>query len=351
MRLSSTPVRALVRLCSIISLFSLAHCGGALPASTVKDSGQKATPVDDHGWLRVEGRELKDASGQLTALHGMSSHGLAWFPRFVNESALRWLANDWNIDIFRIAMIVDHGYGGYVDDQSQKELVIRNVDAAVKLGLYVIIDWHILFDGDPNAYRAQSKQFFREMAERYGRTPNVIFEICNEPNGANVTWKNQIKPYAEEIIPVIRAAAPHNLILVGTGNWSQDVQDAAAAPLSFDNVLYVAHFYAGSHKQWLRDRIDAAREKNLPIFISEMGSSNADGDGGPFFDEFATWLEFANSRRLSWINWSVADKQEASAALRPGANPYGYWGEQDLTASGHYSRQALRDFKAPRAGR
>ena len=40
------------------------------------------------------------------------------------------------------------------------------------------------------------------MAAKYGDTPNVIFEICNEPNGTD--WSD-IKRFADLVIPRIRA--------------------------------------------------------------------------------------------------------------------------------------------------
>ncbi len=39
--------------------------------------------------------------------------------------------------------------------------------------------------------------------------------------------------------------------------------------------MYTLHFYAATHKAWLRERADYALKKGLPIFVSEcagMGS-------------------------------------------------------------------------------
>lgn len=91
--------------------------------------------------------------------------------------------------------------------------------------MYVIIDWHILSDGNPMQHIDDAVDFFGEMSERYKDSNAVLYEICNEPNG-NVTWNDNVKPYAETVIPVIRANT-NAIILVGSPTWSQDLHEAA----------------------------------------------------------------------------------------------------------------------------
>lgn len=310
------------------------------PASVGKTvSAAAASFVGTHGQLAVRSGKLTDAAGKPVQLKGMSSHGIQWYGDYVNESSMKWLRDDWGLNVFRVAMYTDSG--GYISNPALKNKVKEAVDAAVKLGVYVIIDWHILADGDPNRYKTQSKAFFKEMAQTYGDTPNVIYEIANEPNG-NVNWKTHIKPYAEEVIRVIRAEDPDNPIIVGTGTWSQDIQDAAASPLADANVLYAVHFYAGTHGAWLRDRIDAAMNKGLAVFVSEWGTSDASGGGGPYLTAAKEWTDFMADRGIGWANWSLADKQEASAALAPGAGVTGGWTQAQLSASGKFVREEMR---------
>ena len=73
------------------------------------------------------------------------------------------------------------------------------------------------------------------------------------------------------------------MILVGTPNWSQDVDQAALSPVSKKyrkNVMYTLHFYAATHKEWLRDKAQAALDKGLPLFVSEFSICDASGNGG-----------------------------------------------------------------------
>lgn len=292
-------------------------------------TGSAALP---YGQLHVSGVNLTSATGQVAILHGMSTHGMQWFGQFANAGAYQALKSR-GANVIRLAMYTDEG--GYLSNPALKNQVFKAADAAIAQDMYVILDWHILHDGNPQTHEAEAKGFFDEASARYGNNPAVLYEICNEPNG-NINWSNNVKPYASDIIPVIRAHAPNAVIIVGTTTWSQDVDAAAKDPLPYGNLMYACHFYAGTHGQWLRDRIDTARKMGAPIFISEWGTSAADGNGGVYLDAATQWLSFLKERNMSWCNWSLCDKSESSAALNPGANPNGGWTDNNLSASGKF---------------
>lgn len=302
------------------------------PAAPVQPVQPCKGGVSENGRLQVIGTQLCNKNGQPVTLRGMSSHGMQWYGQFASAGALASL-KEWGANLFRVAMYT--GEGGYLSDSSLKEKAFAAVDAAVQQDLYVILDWHILSDGNPMDHAEQAAEFFTEAAQRYRDTPNVLYEICNEPNG-NVSWSGQVKPYAQQVIAAIRAQDPKGVILVGSPTWSQDVHLAAQDPLEGENIMYTLHFYAGTHGQQLRDRIDQALALGAPIFVSEWGTSRADGGGGVYLEESKTWLDFLDQRSVSWCNWSLCDKGETSAALNPGANPAGGWSEQDLSASGRF---------------
>ena len=289
--------------------------------------------VSQNGRLSVSGTSLCNEQGQPVVLRGMSSHGIHWFPQFATSQAIGNTAQ-FGANLFRVAMYT--GEGGYLSQpEAVKAQATAAVDAAIAHDMYVILDWHILSDGNPLSHIDEARAFFSEMAERYGDEPAVLFEICNEPNG-NVSWERDIRPYAVEMVRVIREKAPQSIILIGSGTWSQDIHDAAAHPLEGDNLMYTCHFYAGTHGQWLRDRIDSALKAGLPIFISEWGTSAADGSGGVFLDASKEWLDFLDERGISWANWSLCDKNETSAALKPGTSAQSAWTENDLSESGRF---------------
>lgn len=289
--------------------------------------------VSENGWLQVKGTQLCNEKGEAVVLRGMSTHGMQWYGQYANSQSIRNTA-DWGANLFRVAMYT--GEGGYLSSpDSVKKKVINAVDTAIENDLYVIIDWHILSDGNPMNHVEEAKAFFGEMAARYGDSPAVLYEICNEPNGS-VTWTGDVKPYAQAVIPVIRERAPRSVILVGSPTWSQDIHLAAQSPLEGENLMYTLHFYAGTHGADLRRRIDDALAAGLPVFVSEWGTSRADGSGGVFLKEAGEWLDFLKERGISWANWSLCDKNETSAALRSGTSPEGTWNEADLSESGRF---------------
>lgn len=219
-----------------------------------------STPVATHGQLSVKGTQLVDKNGNGYQLRGMSTHGITWFPDFINENSFRTLRDDWNTNVVRLAMYVDEWGNGqcYMKNKDgSRQLLEKGVDICIKLGMYVIIDWHVLNPGDPTAYTDEAISFFNDISKKYADYPNIIYEIVNEPNG-NATWGGVIKPYAEKVIPVIRKNDKDAVIIVGTPTWSQDIDQALADPLDFDNVMYALHFYAATHTDWLRERTENA---------------------------------------------------------------------------------------------
>lgn len=298
-----------------------------------------ATPVERHGLLRVEGAKIVGGDGKPASLAGLSFFWSQWMGDFWNTECVRWLQQDWNATIVRAAMGVEEG--GYLSDPAaERRKVERVVDAAIAAGMYVIVDWH---DHHAERNATEAAAFFRSIAEKYGRYPNIVYEIYNEP--LSVSWRNVVKPYAETVIAAIRAADPDNLIVVGTPHWSQDVDVAAADPIADGNVAYALHFYAGTHKQALRDKAERALQKGVALFVTEWGTCNANGDGPVDEASTAEWMAFIRRWELSHCNWAVSHKRESASIVRPGASVSGGWTEEDLTASGKFVRQLVRGWR------
>ena len=316
------------------------------PAATVPQAPSDpkgTTPVSQHGQLSVKNGQLVDKSGKGYQLRGMSTHGLTWFPEFVNESAFKTLRDDWNTNVVRLAMYVDEWGNGqcYMGNKSGSlELLEKGVDICIKLDMYVIIDWHVLNPGDPSKYTNEAKSFFETVSKRYEKYPNVIYEICNEPNGG-ASWSGNIKPYAEKIIPVIRKNAPNSVIIVGTPTWSQEIDKPLSDPLNYKNVMYAFHFYAATHAG-LRSNVENCVAQGLPVFVSEFGTCDASGGGANDFNETQKWLSYFDKQGISYCNWSICNKDETCSVLRPGTSANGNWSESDLTENGKWIRNWLR---------
>lgn len=316
------------------------------PAATVPKAPSDpkgTTPVSQHGQLSVKNGQLVDKNGKGYQLRGMSTHGLTWFPEFVNESAFKTLRDDWNTNVVRLAMYVDEWGNGqcYMGNKGGSlELLEKGVDICIKLDMYVIIDWHVLNPGDPSKYTNEAKSFFETVSKRYAKYPNVIYEICNEPNGG-ASWSGNIKPYAEKIIPVIRKNAPNSVIIVGTPTWSQEIDKPLSDPLSYKNVMYAFHFYAATHAG-LRSNVENCVAQGLPVFVSEFGTCDASGGGANDFNETQKWLSYFDKQGISYCNWSICNKDETCSVLRPGTSANGNWSESNLTENGKWIRNWLK---------
>jgi endoglucanase len=303
-----------------------------------------AQPVKKYGQLKVAGTQLVDKNNEPVILRGMSFGWHNLWPRFYNAGTVKTLYKSWNCSVVRASMGVEkvNGKDGYLQlpDWSKEKIKVV-VDAAIKEGIYVIIDWHC-----HNIKQSESISFFKEMATAYGKYPNVIYEIFNEPDYE--TW-SEIKAYSEEVIKTIRSIDTDNIILVGSPRWDQDIQLPAADPIKgYGNLMYTMHFYAGTHKQWLRDRTDEAIKKGLPIFVSECAGMEASGDGPIDYAEWNKFISWMDNKRLSWIIWSVSDKNETCSVLKPAAASDGNWKDADIKESGLKAREYLRAYPSVR---
>lgn len=296
------------------------------------------TPFGKHGVLSVNGTDLVDSSGKKYQLRGMSTHGIAWFPDYINADTFKYLRDDWNTNCIRLAMYT-HESSGYCTDGNKdwiKGLVKSGVDYATELGMYVIIDWHVLGEQNPLRYKDEAVRFFDEMSKLYADRGNVIYEICNEPN-SSASWRD-ITTYANEVIPVIRANDPDSVILVGTPTWSQDIDQALAAPLSYDNVMYSLHFYAATHTDWLRSRMENCIKSGLPVFVSEFGTCDASGNGAVDVGQSNQWKDLIERYNVSYMCWNLANKNESSSIINSGCSKLYGWSDSELSRQGKWIR-------------
>lgn len=300
--------------------------------------------VKENGWLSVENGKIVNQDKQVVSLAGPS---LFWSnngwegEKFYNTQTVNAFVTDWNASIIRAAMAAQ-GDGSYLSHpEVNQNKVERVVKAAIENDIYVIIDWHS-HHAEKNI--AQAEQFFTNMAKKYHQYPNVIYEIYNEPL-QTTDWKTVIKPYAEQIIAAIRAIDKNNLIIVGTQSWSQDVDKAANDPIQgFDNIVYALHFYAGSHQEKLREKAQKALNAGIALFVSEWGTVDADGNGNIDKTSTEQWLSFIKENELSHCTWSVSNKNESSAILKPNTSSLGPWGNNELTDNGVYLKNIIKNW-------
>lgn len=299
-----------------------------------------------NGALSVKGTQLVDEKGQAVQLRGISTHGIAWFPDFVNQDAVTQLSKDWGANLFRIAMYTDEN-GGYCTDgdkEKLKALVTDGVEYAKQADMYVIVDWHILHDSNPLTHKAEALQFFKEMTEKLKGEKHVLYEICNEPN-SGCSWED-IKTYANEVIPVIRENAPEAVILVGTPTWSQEIDKPQNDPITgYDNIMYTLHFYAATHKEDLRNKMVNAVDAGTPVFVSEYGLCDASGNGGNDLGQAQSWIDTMDQKGISYAVWSFCNKEETSALIASSCQKTSDFTREDLSESGKWIYDMLHTVK------
>lgn len=298
------------------------------------------TAVQRHGKLSIKQGKIVDQHENIIQLRGISFSWSVWGgKKYYTPEVVDQLVDDFRVNLIRVAMAVEPENGYLQAPEEQYPLITKVVDRALQRGVYVLIDWH---DHHADHNIAQAKAFFTRIAKQYPDNPQIIYEIWNEPE--KTTWQ-VVKSYAMELISTIRAQAKNNIIIVGSPHWDQDVDSVANDRISgLNNIAYSFHFYASdpNHQEHLRNRAQKAIAQQLPLFITEWGVGEADGNGQ--FDRRKTkiWLDWMESNQLSWANWNLTDKEETTALLKPSAPLHGRWRKKHLTPAGLYIKTQLR---------
>ncbi len=293
-------------------------------------------PVQVHGVLGTSGNKIVgQKSGKEAMLRGMS---MFWSDatgiQYYNKEVIKWAVNNLKIDVFRYAMGVqyydsDGGTSNKLDDNysymkagdTQKSKIDQMVEAAIENDIYIIIDWH---SHRADSEKSQAASFFKEMAQKYNNVPNIIWEVFNEPVNQG---SGAIASYANDVISGIRGTGNNNLALVGTPNWSQ-MPNGSCGTVNQKNVGYVFHFYAGTHSVGqFSGNINSCRSNNA-VFITEWGTTTADGKGDANTSASSSWTDFMEQNKISNCNWSlrqkvttVGNQSEEGSAMFAGDKP------------------------------
>jgi len=311
---------------------------GSITVSAVVTATEAQRADRYYGKLSVTGSRLTDSAQNPVQLRGLSSHGLAWFPEYVNAPFMQQMKTDWGCNVFRLAMYTA-SHGGYCtgseeERQNLKDTIHRAVGIAEELGMYIIIDWHILTDSNPLLYKEEAVAFFGDMARQYGDKDHIIYEICNEPNG-RTSWSH-IREYADLVIPAIREHSDA-VILVGTPMWAQAIEKPTAEPLDeYSNIMYTYHYYAATHGANDRKKLVAACQQGLPIFISEFGICGNSGDGAVDEKEADNWLRILDQYGISYVMWNVSNKAESAAIINNSCQKTEGFLVDDLSPAGQW---------------
>lgn len=303
----------------LLAIFLVAFVNTNFTKMELYDSVENKSAVSYNGYLKTKDGKLVNEKQEVVHLRGVSTHNLYYYGDLYNYDNIKELVDTWKINVFRVALYTDPSAEGYIKNNDVKYKLEEIIDECIDLDIYVIIDWHILNDNNPNIYKTEALDFFNEMSTKYQDVPNVIYEICNEPNG-DVTWDNDIKPYAEQVIKTIRNNSEDSLILVGTADWSKDIESVVNNPLKGTNIMYVLHFYSEGNMPLVQSKIEKAINAKIPVFITECSVTDATGDGTLYKEFFDDLIDYLENKNISWIVWQFSDKFESSSLLLPKEN-------------------------------
>jgi endoglucanase len=278
------------------------------------------------GKLAVKGNQIVGANGDPVILRGVSLGWDTWWSRFYNADSVNHLVSDFHANVVRAAIGIEPEGGWLEQPNLAYQHLYAVVDAAISKGIYVLIDFHA-----HQVHTNEANNFFKTVATKYSGNQYVIYEIFNEPEAAS--W-SQIKDYANSVVKTIRAVDSTNLILIPNSQWDQHPDEPANDPISGDNLAYVIHFYAGTHGSSIRQRAVSAAAK-VPLFCTEFGGMNADGDGAIATSELNSWISALEDAKISYVAWCIEAKAESCSILPVS----GAWGQ--LTNWGTIVKQLI----------
>ena len=309
----------------------------------VIDTAERFVP--EHG-LQVIGANICDENGEIFQLKGISTHGIQWFPQYINQDLFTQMHTEWNCNVVRIANYVME-YDGYCnggDQNKLKGLIDDAVKYATNEGMYSIIDWHVMREGDPRLHTEEAIEFFDEMSKKYADNPYVIYEICNEPNGKGINW-DPIYEYAEQVIPVIRANSPYSVIIVGTPMYSAAPSEPFKKVLPYDNLAYAYHFYAKSHRESRMEDVKKAYNEGVPLIVSEFGTVANSGSGNPDDEMADRWIELLDELGIGYICWNLSNNEETSAIIVADCDKVSGFTYEELKPQGQWLVDTLTNNK------
>lgn len=199
---------------------------------------------------------------------------------------------------------------------NDKDYLWRHLDPIVtwagESNMYVIIDLHYIGNiatgyGNQMPHIKEKPMelavsFWKQIADYFKDTPNVVFEIYNEPADINTDdwFKN-----ASDVVRNIRETGAKQLIVVGGIDYAYDISWVENKPIADNNVAYASHVYP-SRKNW--DIYFGDISEKYPVIVTEWGFMDENrsetkqtyliGDEKSFG---APFLQYLNDRNIGWV--------------------------------------------------
>jgi len=280
---------------------------------------------------------------------------------FYNVDVVDWFVDNMQIGVIRAAMGIRYynnegtqevnkpgGVAGYYfNPDGQKSLMKKVVDAAISNDIYVIVDWH---SHQAHNETQSAKDFFVWMANQYKDVPNIIWEVYNEPT--NGVGAGQVNTHAKTIVDALKAAGNNNLVLIGSPSWSTQPSGQTSAWGASDNVAFTFHFYAGSHVANSStsppgdgggSSAQTTMNSGFPVFASEFGAVNANGNGGTNETSTNNWTKWMDDNKIGGCMWNASSLDEGSSFFASGTGTASL-AINKLTASGRIFQNYMKNI-------
>jgi endoglucanase len=309
------------------------------------------------GKLHKSGQQLLDVNNNPIELLGIGTHDLMDYDSLHTLESLKALKY-YGVNCLRITAYVgdntmpystgDDGTLskpalGYISKPAETKVVIETlVENCAELGIYAIIDWHVLAgDGDANQYSTQMQEFFTYFSTKYATYDNVIYELLNEPHANTAA---QIGDLMKASYDIIVANVVNPVIVSGKASDYLDYLNDVCVDKGM-NIFLSQHFYnvSGSDGAIVAAEIQSHWNKGFALFCTEWGNANGLGLGNPD-DVWATYImEKFHSLGVSQCVWKFTYQNSATGTLKwskmamnNGAYKYGGFIDNDLSHNGKF---------------
>ena len=280
-----------------------------------------------------------------TDLSSYSEHyqGTDTFKYYLNSESIKSLKS-WGVNVIRFGLEIEQ-----VQNTETLQDFLDTVDLLIENDIYVLI---VLWNNESiNENISIAEEYFEIIAEKYADSPNILYEIANEPD-STTEWI-EIRDYSNTIIPIIRNHSNDSIIIIPNPRWDNRPDLVNLSELcETSNIMTSYHMYVGNGlTKENMDYLQEAINNKIPVFVTEWGTTLNTGNDGFYEDYSNAFVKIMDNLKLSWCNFHISDfnfreGEGRGEAEYSGIVKHSQWNnslsDDILTASGKYIKSILQ---------